>query len=171
MIESYSQQVTYKEPLLLFRHNGNALENVSARAGELFQKNFAARGLAVGDTTNDGRVDAVVAVNGGPPVLARNNFQTANHWIGLKLVGRTCNRDAVGARIRWAAGGTVRSRMKTAGGSYLSYHDPREVLGLGTAEKLDWVEVQWPKPSSRVERFADLSMDRYVTLTEGDGRV
>ncbi|MDZ7638248.1 MAG: VCBS repeat-containing protein [Bryobacterales bacterium] len=64
MIESYSQQVTYREPLLLFRNNGKALENVSEEAGPLFAKNYAARGLAVGDTTNDGRVDVLVAVNG-----------------------------------------------------------------------------------------------------------
>lgn len=170
MIESYSQQVAYKEPLLLFRHNGRSLENVSAQAGPLFQKSFAARGLAVGDITNDGRVDVLVAVNGGAPVLARNNFQTGNHWIGLQLVGKSCNRDAVGARIRWSAGGTVRARMKTAGGSYLSYHDPREVLGLGGATKLDWVEVRWPKPSNRVERFEGLPIDRYLTLTEGEGK-
>jgi|SRR5687768_14065382 hypothetical protein len=55
----------------------------------------------------------------------------SNHWIGLALQGTTCNRDAVGARISWSAGGRRRSRLKTNGGSYLSSHDAREVLGLG----------------------------------------
>ena len=170
MIESYSQQVSYREPLLLFRNNGKTFENISASAGPLFQKNFAARGLAVGDTTNDGRIDVLVTVNGGAPVLARNNFPTKNHWVGVTLIGKTCNRDSVGARIRWSAGGVVRNRIKTSGGSYLSYHDPREVLGLGSSDKVDWIEVRWPKPSGRLERFENIQIDRYTTLTEGDGK-
>jgi hypothetical protein len=79
------------------------------------------------------------------------------------------NRDGIGAKITWSAGGVTRSRLKTAGGSYLSSHDPREVLGLGPAEKLDWIEVQWPQPANRKDRFAGFAVDRYVTLTEGDG--
>ena len=63
----------------------------------------------------------------------------------------------------------TRSRAKNGGGSYLSAHDPREVLGIGTAPKVDWVEVRWPLPSRRVERFTDLPVDRYVTLVEGKG--
>jgi hypothetical protein len=59
MIESYSQQVRYKEPLLLFHHDGTKLANVSAQAGPAFQKAFPARGLAVGDYNNDGRVDVL----------------------------------------------------------------------------------------------------------------
>ena len=65
----------------------------------------------------------------------------------------------------------TRSRFKANGGSYLSSHDMREVLGIGTATKLDWVEIKWPAPSTRVERFTDLPIDRYVTIVEGKGRI
>ena len=82
-----------------------------------------------------------------------------------------CNRDAIGARIRWSAGGVVRSRLKNSGGSYLSSHDPREVLGIGTATEIDWVEITWPKPSGRVERIANPPIDRYVRIVEGKGIV
>jgi hypothetical protein len=57
--------------------------------------------------------------------------------------------------------------MKVAGGSYLSSHDPRVVLGLGTRAKIDWVEIKWPQPSGAIERFTDLPVDRYIALTEG----
>jgi hypothetical protein len=46
--------------------------------------------------------------------------------------------------VRWSAGGKVRSKLLTAGGSYLSAHDPRVLLGLASATNPDWIEVQWP---------------------------
>jgi hypothetical protein len=171
MIDMVSTQVKYKEPLLLFQHDGARLRNVSDKAGPVFAKSFAARGLAVGDFNNDGRVDVLIANNGGAPVLLRNNAGRENHWLGLKLQGTNCNRDAVGAVISWSAGGVKRSRLKTNGGSYLSSHDPREVLGVGKAARIDWLEIKWPAPSGRVERFTNLPIDRYVTVIEGQGSV
>jgi hypothetical protein len=171
MIESYSQQVRYKEPLLLFRHDGKKLVNVSAQAGPVFQKLFPARGLAIGDYNNDGRIDVLIGNNGGAPVLLRNNAGAGNHWIGVRLQGTGTNRDAVGATITWSANGITRRRYKANGGSYLSSHDTREVLGLGPAAKADWLEIKWPPPSGRVERFTEVPVDRYVTIVEGKGRI
>ena len=45
----------------------------------------------------------------------------------------------------------------------------REVLGLGGATKVDWIEIKWPQPSGRVERITDVPIDRYVTIVEGKG--
>ncbi len=169
MIEKYSTQVHYKEPLVLFHQEAGKFRNVSELAGPAFSKSYAARGLAVGDFNNDGALDVLIGNNGGPPLLLRNFAAVGNHWVGLKLEGVACNRDAIGARIRWSSGGITRSRLKSNGGSYLSSHDPREILGLGKAEAVDWVEVKWPLPSKRVERWTKLSLDRYQTLREGTG--
>ena len=169
MIESYSQQVKYREPLLLFHNDGKRLTNVSAAAGPAFQKMFPARGLAIGDYDNDGRIDVIVGNNGAAPVLLRNRTGEGHHWLGVKLQGTSCNRDAVGATITWSAGGVTRRRYKSSGGSYLSSHDVREVLGVGPAAKIDWVEIKWPAPSGRVERLTNLPIDTYVTVVEGKG--
>jgi enediyne biosynthesis protein E4 len=169
MIEMYSQQVKYKEPLLLFRNENGRLKNISATAGPAFQKSWPARGLATGDYDNNGRLDVLVGNCNEAPLLLRNNAGAENSWIGLQLQGRTCNRDAVGARVTWSADGVVRSRLKTNGGSYLSSHDPRLVLGLSKAKKLDWVEVRWPGPSTVVERFAGMETGRYHKTVEGSG--
>ncbi len=164
-------EVRYTQPLLLFQHDGRRLRNVSAQAGGAFAKTFAARGLATGDFDNDGRVDALVGCNGGAPLLLRNTTPKTNHWLGLTLRGTSCNRDAVGARITWSAGGVRRSRLRHGGGSYLSSHDPREVLGLGPATSIDWLEIKWPLPSGRTERINNLPIDRYVAIVEGKGVV
>jgi predicted NUDIX family NTP pyrophosphohydrolase len=169
MIEMYSQQVKYKEPLVLFHQEKGLLRNVSSEAGPAFSKPLPARGLTVGDYDNDGFLDVLVATNGGAPVLLRNRCGSGNHWLGLKLEGVNCNRDAIGARITWSAGGVKRSKLKNSGGSYLSSHDPREVLGLGAAKKIDWVEIKWPQPSGKIQKFADVPVDRYVTIVEGKG--
>ena len=172
MIENYSLQVRYKEPLLLF-HQGEdgKLHNVSDRGGPAFHRMFPARGLTVGDYNNDGAIDVVICNNGGAPVLLKNNAAQGNNWLGLKLEGVTCNRDAVGARIVWTAGGKVRHRLKNNGGSYLSSHDPREVLGIGKAAKIDSVEIHWPGPSKQVDRITNPQLNKYVRVVEGKGVV
>src|SRR3989442_8625364 len=87
MIDLYSQQVKYKEPLMLFHTeagtNGKPrLRNVSAESGPVFGKAFPARGLAVGDFDNDGRLDVLVGNNGERPVLLKSNAGPENHWLG-----------------------------------------------------------------------------------------
>jgi hypothetical protein len=99
--------------------------------------------------------------------LLKNTAARENHWLGLRLLGRKANPDAIGARITWQAGDLKRSRLKVGGGSYLSSHDPREVLGIGKRPKIDSLEIQWPQPSNRVETFTDLPIDRYITVVEG----
>jgi enediyne biosynthesis protein E4 len=169
LIQIYHKDVDYQEPLLLFRKSEAGFENVSASSGPVFAKSLSARGLAIGDFDNDGGVDVLISVNGGAPLLLRNNVGKSNHWLGLKLVGKTTNIDAIGARITYHAGDLKRSRMKTGGGSFLSAHDPRVVLGLGSRTKIELLEVKWPQPSTLVERFTDLPIDRYITIVEGHG--
>jgi hypothetical protein len=161
-IEAINSSLKFKEPLLLFENRQGKFTNLGARAGEAFTRDYPARGLAIGDLNNDGFADVVVANNGAAPLVLRHRGATGNHWIGLELKGL-----AVGALITWSAGGVKRSRLKTAGGSYLSSHDPRELLGLSAARKLDWLEVRWPAPNKRVDRFENVTADRYYRLREG----
>jgi hypothetical protein len=168
LIEKIYDSVTYREPLLLFHNTGKGLMNVSRESGPLFSRPFSGRGLALGDFDNDGAVDVLISTNDGVPLLMKNNVGSKNHWLGVSLAGKTCNRDAIGARIIWQAGDLKRSTTKIGGGSYLSSHDPRMVLGIGDRKKIDWLEVKWPKPSVLVQRFNDLPIDRYISINEGE---
>ena len=87
-----------------------------------------------------------------------------------EIRGTQSNRDAIGGVITYQAGDLKRRHMKVGGGSYLSSHDPRVVLGLGQRNKLDWLEIKWPAPSTTVERFTDVPIDRYITIVEGQGK-
>jgi hypothetical protein len=124
--------------------------------------------MAIGDFDNDGAVDVLVSVNNGAPLLLKNVAAKGNHWLGIKLVGKRANIDAIGARVTWHAGDLKRSRLKVGGGSYLSSHDPRMVLGLGANARVDRLEIRWPKPSERVDVFTNVAADRYVTIVEAE---
>ncbi len=163
-------EVGYEEPLMLFHNTGKVLENVSAQSGPVFSTPLSARGLALGDFDNNGAVDVLISVNDGAPVLLRNNAATHNHWLGIRLIGKKCNCDAIGAKVTYKAGDLERTRVKVGGGSYLSSHDPRIVLGLGNRETIDWLKVKWPMPGGGTQLYKDLPVDRYITLVEGEDK-
>jgi len=55
-----------------------------------------------------------------------------------------------------------------SGGSYASTNDPRLHFGLGTATKIDDVEVHWP--SGKVEHFSVTAVDKILPISEGTGK-
>lgn len=168
-VETRNAGITYRQPILLM-HNvaGAKMDNVSENAGPAFTRRYCSRGLAIGDLNNDGYPDIVFVENGGPVHILMNTASSGNNWLGLILRAKTANPEAVGAIIRWSLAGRVFSMLKTAGGSFLSSQDPREILGAGK-HPIDWVEVTWPRPSRRVDRINKPKMNRYVTVVEGEG--
>ena len=167
LISSLHGEVTYEEPLMLFHNTGKSFQDVSAQSGPVFAMPMSSRGLALGDFDNDGAVDVLISVNNGAPLLLRNNAGRHNQWLGIHLKGKKSNPDAGGAVVTYQAGDLKRRRVKVGGGSYLSSHDPRMVLGLGKREKLEWLEVKWPMPGGTTQRFTDLPINRYITIVEG----
>jgi hypothetical protein len=101
------------------------------------------------------------------PSLLVNQVRYPNHWIALKTVGTTSNRDGIGARITVRASKRILVDEVRSGSSYISNNDMRVHFGLGAATKIDSVTVRWP--NGRMETFEDLSVDAIHTLKEGDG--
>jgi hypothetical protein len=170
LLQEASGRIQWRQRLLLFHHEGKIFRDVSAESGPAFSRTFPARGLAIGDFDNDGGVDVLIVPNDEAPLLLRNQAGRRNNWLGVHLIGRKCNPDAVGARVSYQAGDLKRSRVKVGGGSFLSSHDPRMVLGIGQRPKIDSVEVNWPMPGGATERFSDLPLNRYITIVEGTGK-
>lgn len=162
-----TMRVKYKEPLLMFENTGRAFKNVSTQSGAVFSREFSGRGMATGDFDNDGDLDVLISNNGQAPVLLRNEGGNKNNWLGLRLVATKSNPAAVGAIITWAAGGVKRSRLRSAGGSYLASHDPRELLGLGGAKRLESLEIRWP--SGKVDKLGNVAVNSYLKVIEGEG--
>ncbi len=165
-VNDYRPSVPHAMPaqLLLGTESGR-LVDVSDRAGPPWGVPRLARGLAVGDLDNDGRLDLIL-VDQDAPLPYFHNRSTGGRSLTLKLEGTRSNRDAVGAVVTLTAGGRPRVAQRLGGGSYLSASDPRLHFGLGQSETVDKLEVRWP--SGRVVIFSGLKADRGYLLREGD---
>ena len=158
-----------QRPMLFHNLLGKKFELVPAVEHTGLADVIPARGMAVGDLFNDGKLDAVINVEDGHPVILRNVNPDHNHWIELKLIGGSKSpKDAVGATVYLTAN-HMRQRMDVlSGGSYISSSDQRPHFGLGEATAVDEIEVHWP--SGKVEKFSAPGVDRIVKLTEGSGK-
>jgi hypothetical protein len=142
-------------------------EVVSERGGRYFLQDHLGRGVALGDLDNDGATDLVISHSNDPVVLLKNNDTTGHHWLGIALIGRP-NRDAIGAKLLLEVKGQKLVRAVKGGGSYLSANDSRLLFGLGTAERVDRLTVQWPSGKTQTWPGSSLTVDSYWRLTEGD---
>src|SRR5262249_49620502 len=85
------------------------------------------------------------------------------------LIGTRSNRLALGAKVRVVAGTTSQVDEVRSGGSYLSQNDFRQHFGLGSAYKVDDLEIRWPSGGTQV--LHNLAVDRFYIIKEGVGVV
>ena len=158
-------KTTYAEPKLVFRNVGGRFHNVTAQLGPDLAAMRVSRAAAFADYDNDGDIDVLVSNNGQAPQLLRNDGGNRNHWIQVQLVGTKSNRDGYGAKVKVIAGRMNSVEERKGGMSYQSAHDPRLHFGLGTASRVDSIEVRWP--SGIVNQLAGIPADQVVVVKEG----
>jgi enediyne biosynthesis protein E4 len=128
--------------------------NVTKLCGDVDHIAQCSRGAAVGDLDNDGDLDLIVLNRGAPPTLLENRTQAPEprYWLQLELVGRSCNRDAIGARVRLTtpAGDLTLYDEVRSGRGYQSHWGNRLHFGLGSNSKIDEIEVSWPDGTRQV---------------------
>lgn len=159
-----------QRPLLLRNLDGARFEEVPPATGSGLAVVVTARGAAFGDLFNDGRIDVVLNNIDSAPTLLRNVVKNSNHWLTFKLVGGPKSpRDAIGAKV-FVTTGAVRQRADVfSGGSYASSSDQRLHFGLGSATKVDKVEIEWP--SGAKQEISIPAVDRIYKVVEGKGIV
>jgi hypothetical protein len=163
-IEKSTSYLKYKQTPLLMRNTGKGFVNVSATAGAAFNVSIAARGAAFGDLNNDGQTDVVISELNGAPVILRNHG-TKNNWLGIRLAGVKSNRQGIGARVVIEDGnGRKQVFDVSTAGSYLSANDARLIVGLGTANAIKSIEVNWPTGQKQIVTTPEIN--RYLTITE-----
>ncbi len=160
-------ETTYRQRNQIFQNEGaGGFVEVGFLADDAMSEVKSSRGGAFGDVDNDGHVDAVIVNIDAQPSLLKNTGWAAGggHWVGFRLIGRTGNRDAIGARLDLESGGRRQLRDIRPSGSYLSSSDLRAHFGLGVGNRVETLRIRWPNGS--VEELADLAIDRYHTIVE-----
>ncbi len=161
---------SFAQQALLFRNLMNGkFERIGAAPASALSSAWPSRGLAIGDLDGDGRQDMVINNIDAKPSILRNVATPTGHWIGLRLIGdvsKKSPKDAIGS-IAYLTG-KIRQRQDVISGAvYCSQNDMTLHFGLGTATKVDKLEIQWPNGASEV--FEVPVIDKTVTIVQGKG--
>jgi len=152
-------------PPLLLENRGRAIfANACSAGGPFFHARPNARGSGVLDFDNDGWLDLIVTTLGDRAVLLRNRGGLTNRWLVLQLEGTRSNRDGFGAQVRLSAGGRVYSAQHRCPTTYVFQSDPRLHFGLGTATRVERIEIRWP--SGQVQTLTDVPADQILKIRE-----
>ena len=164
-VDSAPLNISYRQPNKLYLNSGGGrLVNASANAGPGLRMAKSYRGAAFADFNNDGQIDIALSALDETPTLLMNQGIPEAHWILVALSGSTSNRFGVGARVTVKTEGGTQVREMKAGGSYASSNDPRAHFGVGGAQAIDELIVEWP--SGKVSRLENIETDRIVTIRE-----
>jgi hypothetical protein len=153
----------------LFANDGTGRFRDISRHNPDFSGHYnVARGLARGDLNGDGALDLVVTTIGGRARIFRNVAPKKGHWLSVRAVDPTLNRDAFGSLVRVRAGERSWVSWLHPAESYVCSSEPRAHFGLGQGARIDTIEVVWPDGSE--EAFPGGDVDQRRELRKGSGR-
>ena len=132
-------------------------------------------GVSFADLDEDGDQDLFTVIGGAfSGDVAFNalyeNPGNDNHWITMRLIGTSSNRDAIGARVKVEIetpnGTRAVHALVGTGGSFGSSSLQQEI-GLADATRIKSVEVRWPGTDS-IQRFEEVPLDKVIEIREGE---
>ncbi len=128
---------------------------------------LSSRSAVIFDLDSDGDLDIVTNdFNSAPQVLVSDLAQRkAIRWLKVVPVGTVSNRNGLGATVRVHAGGNTYTQYNDGKSGYLSQSVLPLYFGLGDADKIDRIEVDWP--SGRKQVLTDgLRVNQIFQITE-----
>lgn len=169
-MDEISSGTGYKQGKTLFVNKGDGTFcDATGKGGSVLAEPRVSRGAAFGDLDNDGNIDIVVEDLDSTPMVLRNEGNKSNHWITLELSASDGSPLAIGARVKVTTGKVTQTEEIRSGASYLSQNDLRIHFGLGTAKKVDQIEIRWP--SGKTEVVKDVDADKFYAISQGKGIV
>ena len=135
------------------------------------------RGVAIADFNGDGKLDLVINNNNAAPTLYLNEVKRSGNSVVIKLEGigqatgnsLATNRDAIGAQIRLTIAGKTMMRQVEAGSGFAAEGMLPVHFGVGSASRIDAVEISWP--SGLVQKFDGAQtgewLNSYLDIKEG----
>ena len=161
-------------PGVMYRNRGGrAFADVTYAGG--FGHLQKGHGVFFADLDHDGDQDVFEQMGGAFPGDRFGNVLYENpgfgsHWITIKLEGVRSNRSAIGARIRAdiVEEGNRRSvyRHVNSGGSF-GANPLRQTIGLGSAARIERLEVFWPT-TGETQAFTAVPADQIIRIVEGE---
>ena len=109
---------------------------------------YEGRGVVCADFDQDGDTDILLlhTSTSESATLWRNDTE-GNNYLAVKLRGEAPNTGAVGARIRIQSGGREQMREVNLASNYASHNPTDQLFGLGAANRVDSLTVEWPDGS------------------------
>jgi len=160
--------VGYAQPPHLFLNLGKGkFQDLAGTNGGDFAVPRVGRGLAFADFDGDGDIDLLLTTNNGPAYLFRNDLRSGNRALRLHLTGAKSNRDGIGAAVRIYVDGVSQMRNVRSGSSYLSQSELALTFGVGKADRIDRVTVEWP--GATTQEFKNVSSGKSYELHENKG--
>jgi enediyne biosynthesis protein E4 len=157
--EKYSGRASRQSNLIL-RNRGNGTFTPLPLSSPALH-----RGAAFGDLDGDGAIDAVVTRIGQSPLILRNSMAQGQHWIGVRLQGKTSNRQGLGALVKvTSASGKPQWNRITSAVGYASSSEPVAHFGLGQEAAIASIEIRWP--NGQTQTIEAPASDRYLVITE-----
>jgi hypothetical protein len=151
-------------PELLWNSGRGWMRAPAPGAGGVLGGRLVARGVAVADVSGNGSLDIVIAQNGGPPRLLRNDQKSHNAWLRIDLVGTHCQRDAGGARVEvHTPSGILVQTMEPAMG-FMAQSEKTLTFGLGADDRVREIVVRWPNGVR--QEIRPPGVDRLLVITE-----
>jgi hypothetical protein len=158
----------YHEPNYVFRNAGDLTFTDKSKEWGMDHPSFS-YGAAYADLDNDGRLDLVVNNIDAPAFVYQNvaPVDEAHHYLAVRLDGES-PQGAIGSTLILTAAGKKQYLYHTPYRGFMSTMDGRAHFGLGSARRVDSLEVEWP--DGRYQLLTGLDVDRLLVVKQADAK-